>query len=357
MVEDGKYEFFPWGNGAFSKLMASLRQKIFVEKQFYRLGGIPHILNVWMFKICSNVEIKVVVKDDLKCKDLKRVMNDKFSEVLKSLHSKNDTVDKEDIAKWSPKEVEHSDEVVDVAGYSNPISPHNDSDKQDLDVIFYYLRKKYKHKNFSTNRYTTIDCFFKVYIDKAYMNYYYADIGKKLSTQDSFAWTYEVAQIEMSLINTIRGLSTPAGQPWHLVNEVFVPINCDDTFHWVLIVIVLKERSICMYDSMYSSRNSAQTSEIQKLAIMLPTYLQYSNFFSERDCGVFIAIFVEYLSEGLGTLSSDIDAQYHRLRYATLLCKYGSEKAKNGYFSENDDPPRQRSIFTPKEKDSVLHIE
>ncbi|KAF3676437.1 hypothetical protein FXO38_04292 [Capsicum annuum] len=51
---------------------------------------------------------------------------------------------------------------------------------------------------------------------------------------------------------------------------------------------------------------------------------------------------------GLGIPSSGIDAQYHRLRYATLLCKYGSEKVENGYFSENDDPPRPRSSFTPK---------
>ncbi|PHU29956.1 hypothetical protein BC332_02049 [Capsicum chinense] len=56
---------------------------------------------------------------------------------------------------------------------------------------------------------------------------------------------------------------------------------------------------------------------------------------------------------GLGIPSSGIDAQYHRLRYATLLCKYGSEKVENGYFSENDDPPRPRSSFTPKSQPYV----
>ncbi|KAF3634471.1 hypothetical protein FXO37_26476 [Capsicum annuum] len=65
----------------------------------------------------------------------------------------------------------------------------------------------------------------------------------------------------------------------------------------------------------------------------------------------------EYLSEGLGIPSSIIDAQYHRWRYAGLLYKYGSEKAENGYFSENDDPPRPRSGFSTKEKDCVLHIQ
>ncbi|PHU12490.1 hypothetical protein BC332_19420 [Capsicum chinense] len=76
-----------------------------------------------------------------------------------------------------------------------------------------------------------------------------------------------------------------------------------------------------------------------------------------RNCGVFVAVYVEYLSKELVISSSDIDAQYHRLRYASLLCKYGSVKAEKEYFSENDDPPRSRNRFTTKEKGRVLHIE
>ncbi|PHU06081.1 hypothetical protein BC332_26903 [Capsicum chinense] len=71
----------------------------------------------------------------------------------------------------------------------------------------YYLRKKYKNKNFSSKRYTTTDYFFKVYIDKAYVNYYDADAGKELATQDASAKTDEVADMEMTVINTIKGFS------------------------------------------------------------------------------------------------------------------------------------------------------
>ncbi|KAM3237696.1 hypothetical protein P3S67_012102 [Capsicum chacoense] len=123
-----------------------------------------------------------------------------------------------------------------------------------LDVIRYYLRKKYKSKNFPSKRYTIIDCFFKVYIDKAYVNYYDADAGNELATQDESAKTDEVADMEMTLINTIKGFSPRAGHPWHLVDEVFVLINCDGTFHWILAVIALKERCIHVYDSMASSQ-------------------------------------------------------------------------------------------------------
>ncbi|PHU04378.1 hypothetical protein BC332_25200 [Capsicum chinense] len=80
------------------------------------------------------------------------------------------------------------------------------------------------------------------------------NVAKDLATQDASARTDEVADMEMSLINTIKGLSTRAGQPWHMVNEVFVPINCDGIFHWVLTVIALKDRCIPVYDSVASSR-------------------------------------------------------------------------------------------------------
>ncbi|PHT49907.1 hypothetical protein CQW23_09654 [Capsicum baccatum] len=62
-----------------------------------------------------------------------------------------------------------------------------------------------------------------------------------------------------------------------------------------------------------------------------------------KDRGAFVVVYIEYLSKELGIPSSGIDAQYHRLKYASLLCKYGFEKLENDYFSENDDPPRPSS--------------
>ncbi|PHT43574.1 hypothetical protein CQW23_17599 [Capsicum baccatum] len=185
MVEDGKYEFFPWGKVAFSKLMASLRQEFFVEKQLYRLSGIHQCSYSNLVPTVEELEqldlppmsftsyhpgtslmpssignpdqmsYKVNVPQlaiehnnfddfsttppqylkresihmDLKFNDLEHVLNDKFSEVLKSLLSKYENVEKENITKQSLKESEHSDDVADVASDSNPISPYINSDK------------------------------------------------------------------------------------------------------------------------------------------------------------------------------------------------------------------------------------
>ncbi|PHT60504.1 hypothetical protein CQW23_02867 [Capsicum baccatum] len=76
--------------------------------------------------------------------------------------------------------------------------------------------------------------------------------------------------------------SIPAGLPWHLVDEVYIPINCGDEFHWVLDIIILKERPIRVYDSMSRRRHFEPLSEIQKLDKILPTYLDMSGFLDQK---------------------------------------------------------------------------
>ncbi|PHT43520.1 hypothetical protein CQW23_17545 [Capsicum baccatum] len=73
----------------------------------------------------------------------------------------------------------------------------------------------------------------------------------------------------------------PSDLPWHQVDEVYVPINCNGKFHWVLAVIALKDKRIRVYDSLSSLRNMESINEINKLAAMLPTYLSDSRFFEE----------------------------------------------------------------------------
>ncbi|PHT27600.1 hypothetical protein CQW23_32796 [Capsicum baccatum] len=88
----------------------------------------------------------------------------------------------------------------------------------------------------------------------------------------------EVFQNEECLINIIKGFSIPAGLPWHFIDKVYILINCGDEFHWVLAVIILKERHIRVYDSMSRRRRFGPSSEIQKIAKILPNYLDMSGF-------------------------------------------------------------------------------
>ncbi|PHT76434.1 hypothetical protein T459_19956 [Capsicum annuum] len=58
----------------------------------------------------------------------------------------------------------------------------------------------------------------------------------------------KISRNEECLINIIKGFSILAGLPFYLVDEVYIPINRGDEIHWVLAVIVLKERCIRVYD-------------------------------------------------------------------------------------------------------------
>ncbi|PHU01241.1 hypothetical protein BC332_31028 [Capsicum chinense] len=183
----------------------------------------------------------------------------------------------------------------------------------------------------------------------------------------------EVLRNEECLINIIKGFSILAGLPWHLVNKVYISINCGDEFHWVLAVFVLKERRIRVYDTMSRRRHSNTSSEIQKLTKILPTYIDMIGFLDQKvrtdwskieayrdkmantfdvqyvygisqqtigslDCGPFVAAYTEYLSDGLQVHNDGLDAGLLRKRYAALLWKYGEAKAQNLYATDIKDP-------------------
>ncbi|PHT38081.1 hypothetical protein CQW23_21654 [Capsicum baccatum] len=164
-----------------------------------------------------------------------------------------------------------------------------------------------------------------------------------------------------------------AGLPWHLIDEVYIPINCGDEFHWVLTVVILKERRIRVYESMSRRRCSGPSSEIQKLAKTLPIYLDMSGFLDQKvrtdwltieayrdkmanpfdvqyvdgiaqqtigslDCCPFVAAYDEYLSNGLQVPNYGLDAELLRKRYTALLWKYGEAKTQKPCTTDVKDP-------------------
>ncbi|KAF3685953.1 hypothetical protein T459_32829 [Capsicum annuum] len=183
----------------------------------------------------------------------------------------------------------------------------------------------------------------------------------------------KVSRNEEFLINIIKGFIISAGLPWHLIDKVYIPINYGNEFHWVLVVLILNERRIQVYDSMSRRRHSGQSFEIQKLAKILPTYLNMSSFLDQKvrtdwsmieayrykmgnpfdvqyvegiaqqtigslDCSLFVAVYVEYFSNGLQVPNHGLDAGLLHKIYASLLWKYGETKAQKPYASDIKDP-------------------
>ncbi|KAG5570104.1 hypothetical protein H5410_059870 [Solanum commersonii] len=270
---------------------------------------------------------------------------------------------------------------------------------QHIDVIFYYLRKKSKLRSMDQYRYTTCNCLFSTYIKNAYKRYYCSPADDTLSTQQHIARADVVSVYERSIKDVINGFFVPAALPWHLVDEVYIPINCDEEFHWVLGVVVLRNRLIRVYDSNLGTRNKSQSDEIKQLSIILPNYLHDSGFFDKTDridwatldaykdnktgelmgpqhpfevefargimqqksdsldCGTYVAAFAEFLSDEIKVPSIPFQSEYLRSRYATLLWKYGTDKANSRYVSENDDPIRLKAASILLADDVLFNVD
>ncbi|PHU01127.1 hypothetical protein BC332_30914 [Capsicum chinense] len=161
---------------------------------------------------------------------------------------------------------------------------------------------------------------------------------------------------------THLGYQTRGITPWHLVDEVYMPMNYSDEFHWVLAVVVLKECRFRVYESMSRKRRFGPSSEIQKLAKILPTYLDMSGFLDQKvrtdwDCGPFIAAYAEYLSDGLQVPNDEIDAVLLRKIYTTLLWKYGEAKAQKPYARDIKDPRRPKPNFVAPNEEQLVHFD
>ncbi|PHT58976.1 hypothetical protein CQW23_01339 [Capsicum baccatum] len=216
-------------------------------------------------------------------------------------------------------------------------------------------------------KYTTISCFFKTYVEKMHTHYYPAELAVEQSTQQDYTKSIVVAKNEDAIANIIHGFCMPAGLPWYMVDEVYVPINCSKKFHWTLAVIVLKERLIHVYDSLSNNGfyDNTERTDWPSLEVYKEKITQQRGLVNE------IPFDVDYmqnipqqvfgslnLSEGLQVHSCGFDATSQRVRYASLLWHYGVKKANEGYTSDNDDPPRPRkSVIEEIDASEIVTLE
>ncbi|KAH0651774.1 hypothetical protein KY284_031686 [Solanum tuberosum] len=242
--------------------------------------------------------------------------------------------------------------------------PKNCWTDQHMNVVFYYLRKKSKLRSMNQYRYTTVNCLFSSHINNTHERYYNNVAVDDISTQEHIDRDVAVSVHERSITNVMKGFSIPAALPWHLVDDVYIPVNCDGKFHWVLAVVELNRRLIRVYNSSIGTRKQVHYEEIKKLSRMLPSYLLDSGFFEKNKRTIWPELDA-YKDKQTGTLLKShipfnieyvqgIMQQEEDSIYAALLWRYGSDKFKGGYISENDDPPKPKGQFTtPTEQDFV----
>ncbi|KAF3622269.1 hypothetical protein FXO38_31377 [Capsicum annuum] len=179
------------------------------------------------------------------------------------------------------------------------LKPDNDNDGTST-------MQRSKLRNDQDYRFITTNYFFKNYIDKTYSRYYEDDTDTVLTTQQDYAESIRVALIEEAITHIIKGYCMPSDLPWNQVDEVYVPINCNENFHWVLAVIFLKD---------WPNLETYKDKIIQTIQILNehPFDVKYvqDNMQQECDnvdCGVFVACYAEYLSEEINLPSDGFEA-------------------------------------------------
>ncbi|KAF3632826.1 hypothetical protein FXO38_25945 [Capsicum annuum] len=171
-------------------------------------------------------------------------------------------------------------------------------DCQQIDVFFYYLRKK----------------------SKSVMDVYSVD-DPNLNARGQEAYLNEY----------INGFRIHAAVPWHTVEDIYILVNIKKKYHWVVVVLSFSKRCIFLCDSYESSGNYAVVlAEIKKLAEIIPLCLQACNFYEKKEC----------LSYGQRVSPIEFNPNVLRTRYAALLWDYGMRKQEANAHSDFEAPLR-----------------
>ncbi|PHU16053.1 hypothetical protein BC332_17258 [Capsicum chinense] len=99
----------------------------------------------------------------------------------------------------------------------------------------------------------------------------------------------------------INGFRMHAAVPWHIVEDIYIPVNIKEKRHWALLILSFSERCIFLYDSYESfGHYSVVLDVIKKLAAIIPLYLEYCDFYVKKG------IHVEHHSKYKDKDSSDM---------------------------------------------------
>ncbi|PHU30056.1 hypothetical protein BC332_02149 [Capsicum chinense] len=152
----------------------------------------------------------------------------------------------------------------------------------------------------------------------------------------------KVSRNEECLINIVKGFSISTGLTWHLIDEVYIPINCGDEYHWV--------------------RTDWSTIEVYRDKMANPFDVQYVEEISQQtigsmDCGPFVTAYAEYLTDELQVPNDGLDVRLLLKRYAALLWKYGEVKAQKPYVTDVKDPRQPKPNFIAPDEEQFIHID
>ncbi|KAH0656330.1 hypothetical protein KY285_031212 [Solanum tuberosum] len=120
--------------------------------------------------------------------------------------------------------------------------------------------------------YSTVDCWFMMWVDNIEKQWRDSNYDMRSISPD-----HDVGQY-------IRGFKLLANIPWDSVDDVIIPVNVSESFHWLLVVFRIKLRCLHLYDSM--SEGYVHTKKVNeavgKHVTMIPLFLTSTRFYGKR---------------------------------------------------------------------------
>ncbi|KAH0640408.1 hypothetical protein KY285_036994 [Solanum tuberosum] len=140
-----------------------------------------------------------------------------------------------------------------------------------VNTIMYYLRRKAKYSPIPLS-YSTVDCWFMTWVDNIEKQWRESNCDMRSISPD-----HDVGQC-------IRGFKLLANIPWDNVDNVIIPVNISEKFHWFLVVFRIKLRCLHVYDSMKGGAvHTKKVNEaVGKHATMIPLFLTSTGFYGKR---------------------------------------------------------------------------
>ncbi|PHU20237.1 hypothetical protein BC332_11388 [Capsicum chinense] len=82
----------------------------------------------------------------------------------------------------------------------------------------------------------------------------------------------------------IRGYKLLANVPWDSVDNIIIPVNVSESFHWILIIFRIRHRCLYVYDSMMGGviHSKNVLDHVRSLSTMIPMFLVATNFYGKR---------------------------------------------------------------------------
>ncbi|KAM3281459.1 putative protein isoform X1 [Capsicum chacoense] len=165
----------------------------------------------------------------------------------------------------------------------------------------------------------------------------------------------------------IRGFKMLANVSWDTVDNIIIPVNVSDSFHWIMILFRIRHRCLNVYDSFIGGAINTKNvhRHVQSLATIIPLFLFATNLYDKRaeicwdrepayidksmtnplkyvivrdilqqapqsnDCGMYVCAFAEFIIHGLFDISTNMfNVTNHRMTYGALLWNYARKKVK-----------------------------